>query len=90
VSPVRRAVEALLRLPPFDAVERWILARKGAELRIQASGSEAVFDETMCKGHFDAWRERTQRRLEERMQELELKLPNSNRGHEAEAGESSP
>jgi hypothetical protein len=44
----------------------------------------------MCKGHFDAWKDRTQRRLEERMQELELKLPTSNNGHEAEAEESSP
>jgi hypothetical protein len=73
----RRIAEALLRLPPFDALERWILARKGAELRRQAGGPEAVFDETMCKGHFEAWKEHTRRRLEARLRELQPKLQDS-------------
>jgi hypothetical protein len=66
----RRVVESVLSLPPFDALERWILAHKGAELRGQPGGGEAVFDETMCKGHFDRWRERTQERLQERLCEV--------------------
>jgi hypothetical protein len=90
VSLPRRAVESLLRLPPFDTLERWILARKGAELRRHASGTEAVFDETMCKGHFDAWKERTRRRLEERMQELERKLEDSSRGGEWDSSSTGP
>jgi hypothetical protein len=68
-SLLRQGAEWFLRLPPFDAVERWILTHKGEELRRNA-GDEAIFDETMCKGHFDRWRERTQRRLEERMRQL--------------------
>ena len=69
-STMRRATESFLRLPPFDALERWILAHKGAELRRHSGSTEAVFDETVCKGHFDRWRERTHRRLAERMQQL--------------------
>jgi hypothetical protein len=65
----RGAAEWLLRLPPFDAAERWVLRHKGAELRRDA-GDEAVFDETVCKGHFDRWRQRTQHRLEERMRQV--------------------
>jgi hypothetical protein len=50
-----------------DVVERWLLRRKGGELRTQAATSEAVFDETMCKGHFDAHRERLQKALAQRL-----------------------
>lgn len=68
-SLLRRAIEALLSLPPFDRLEAWLLARKGAKLRRDA-GPEAVFDATMCKGHFEGWRERTHRQVEQRVAAL--------------------
>ena len=67
---LRRLIEAVLRMPPSDVLERWVYRRKAAELRRTAGGPEAVYDETMCKGHSDAWKHRTQRRLEERMRQL--------------------
>jgi hypothetical protein len=70
LSPVRRAIEALLLTRPFDLLEAWIMRRKGAELRRQAQSDEAVFDETMCKGHFEGWRERSRRSLKERVTAL--------------------
>ena len=54
-----------------DKLERWLLARKGRELRAQAAGNrEAIFDETMCKGHFDSHRSRLQEALTERLTRL--------------------
>ena len=67
--PGRGLVERALMLRPFDSVEAWLLKRKGAELRRDA-GAEAVFDESMCKGHFEGWRERTRQMVEERMSRL--------------------
>jgi hypothetical protein len=69
-SLARRVAEAVLDLPPFDALERWVYARKGAELRAQSGAAEVTFDETMCKGHFDRWQERTQQRLRERLRQV--------------------
>lgn len=68
-SFLRRGVEALMGTAPFDRLEAWVLARKGAELRRDA-GPEAVFDASMCKGHFGGWRERTRALVDERMQTL--------------------
>jgi hypothetical protein len=54
-----------------DALERWVFARKGGELRRQAGGNtEAVFDETMCKGHFDAHAARLHDELARRLRRL--------------------
>ncbi len=69
VSPIRRLAEAFLHTKPFDWLEAWLLSHKGAELRRQA-GNETTFDETMCKGHFDAWGERTREKIAERMRYL--------------------
>jgi nucleotide-binding universal stress UspA family protein len=56
-----------------DALERWLLRRKGGELRRQAGdNSEAVFDETMCKGHFDAHAARLRDELSQRLKGLGL------------------
>ena len=69
-SLARRAVEALLWTRPFGLLEAWLLRHKGGELRQLSTGDEAVFDETMCKGHFEGWRERSRRTLAERMTAL--------------------
>jgi hypothetical protein len=54
-----------------DALERWLLRRKGAELRARAGGNaEAVFDAMVCKGHFDAHRARLESALAERLARL--------------------
>ncbi len=68
-SIFRRVAEALLLAKPFDWLEAWLLAHKGSELRRQA-GTEAIFDETMCKGHFEAWGRRTREKIAERMRQL--------------------
>jgi hypothetical protein len=69
-SVSRQAVEALLKTWPFDQVERWLLAHKGRELRSQSASAETVFDASMCKGHFQGWRDYTQRAVAERMARL--------------------
>jgi hypothetical protein len=74
-SLARRVAEALLRARPLDYVERWLLVRKGAELRHQAGGAEAVFDSERCKGHFEGWREQTARAVEERLARLLAAAP---------------
>jgi len=54
-----------------DVLERWLLRRKGSELRRKAGdNSEAVFDESVCKGHFDAHRARLEAALAERLARL--------------------
>jgi hypothetical protein len=64
---IQTFVELILGGRLGDVVERGLLRRKGSELRAQAATSEAVFDETMCKGHFDAHRERLQSALAQRL-----------------------
>ena len=68
-SFARRVCEWLLRRRSFDRLEAWLLAQKGGELARNA-GPEAVFDETKCKGHFEGWRERTRRMVEERVRKI--------------------
>jgi len=54
-----------------DAIERWLLRRKGRELNSRAGeNGEAVFNETVCKGHFDAHKARLQDELRRRLQRL--------------------
>jgi hypothetical protein len=56
-----------------DEIERWLLRRKGGELRRDAGGNtEVVFDETVCKGHFDAHRARLEAELSSRLKRLEV------------------
>jgi hypothetical protein len=70
-SLARRLAEAILLTPLGDLLESWLLRRKGAELRnLIADNDEAVFDETMCKGHFDGHRQRTEAAVKERLQRL--------------------
>jgi hypothetical protein len=77
-TPSRRSLltglgERLLGGRIGDALERRLLRRKAAELRAQADGNpEAVFDEDVCKGHFDAHRARLQSELSRRMRRLEV------------------
>jgi hypothetical protein len=50
-----------------------LLRRKGRELAAQGTGNgEAVFNEQMCKGHFEAHRSRLEAALAQRMRALEL------------------
>jgi hypothetical protein len=70
-SAWRRAAEVMLRLPPFDLLEKSLLTRKAAEFApLQSEGDETCFSPTMCKGHFDAWRGQTERRAAERLQHV--------------------
>jgi hypothetical protein len=56
-----------------DSLERWLLRRKGGELRRAAGdNTEAVFDETVCKGHFEAHRARLEVELSSRLGRLEV------------------
>lgn len=55
-----------------DALERRLLDRKGAELRMEGGDNpEAVFSEDVCKGHFDAHRARLREALALRLERLE-------------------
>jgi hypothetical protein len=72
-SLVARLGERLLGGRRGDTLERWLMRHKAAELREQGGGNtEAVFDEDVCKGHFDAHRARLQQALAKRMQRLEV------------------
>jgi hypothetical protein len=77
-SPTRRGVlrrlaEAVLGGRLGNALERRLLRRKGRELAAQGTGNgEAVFNEQMCKGHFEAHRSRLEAALAQRMRALEL------------------
>jgi hypothetical protein len=73
-SLLARLGERLLGGRLGDVIERWLLRRKGGELRREAGdNSEAVFDETVCKGHFDAHRARLQTELASRLRSLEVR-----------------
>ena len=68
----QRALEALLSASVGDRFERWIFERKSAELRREAGANdEAVFDRTMCKGHFDRHRTRATASLAARIRSAE-------------------
>lgn len=62
LATLKSLAEAILRLPPGDAVERWERERKIARLsRRQGPGDEAVFSADMCKGHYHGHGERVMR-----------------------------
>jgi hypothetical protein len=66
---VNPGVERLLANPLVDRLERWERRRKIARLSAQATG-ETRFDETICKGHFEGYRERVLDALAGRMAAL--------------------
>ncbi|MPZ48594.1 MAG: hypothetical protein GEU75_04645 [Dehalococcoidia bacterium] len=75
-SLFRRLAEVGLRTSLGSFAESWLLRGKAAELRGQAGGNEeAVFDETMCKGHFDGYRRRTQEAVAKRLSKLSGSQP---------------
>ena len=68
---LKRLGEAVLGGRLGDALERWFLRRKGRELRARAGANgEAVFNEDVCKGHFDAHRARLESELALRLTRL--------------------
>jgi hypothetical protein len=68
----KRAIEATLRTSIGERLERWIFERKSAELRREAGANdEAVFDRTVCKGHFDRHRTRTTTSLADRIRTVD-------------------
>jgi hypothetical protein len=72
----RRLAEAVLSTRLGDMIESWLLSRKGAELRnLIVDNSEAVFDATMCKGHFDGHRRRIEDAVKERLRRLTAPAP---------------
>jgi hypothetical protein len=50
-------LEPLLANPLVERVERWERQRKIARLRGQSETGETRFDETICKGHFEGYRD---------------------------------
>ncbi len=68
---LKRFGEVVLGGRLADALERRLLRHKGRELREQALGNtEAVFDGTVCKGHFDGHRARLAAALAQRLTRL--------------------
>jgi hypothetical protein len=81
-SPATKDVSSgwLQRLPELmlggrigDSIEKAILTRKGGELRrLTGDTTEAIFDESMCKGHVDGHHQRIQTALRQRLHALGL------------------
>jgi hypothetical protein len=72
----RPAMEAVLRTKPFSTLERWEMNRKIRRLRCeQAASPESDFSADWCKGHVHRHRERTQAALDERLDQLQRKIP---------------
>jgi hypothetical protein len=72
-GPAKLAAEVALRGWVGDALERWLLRRKGRELRGRvADPGETAFDADVCKGHFEGHRARLQAALAQRLAELGL------------------
>jgi hypothetical protein len=68
-----RLGEAMLGGRLGNALERWLLRRKGRELSDRGAGNgEAVFTAEVCKGHFDAHRARLEAELALRLSRLGL------------------
>jgi hypothetical protein len=68
---LKRLGEAVLGGRLGDALERWFLRRKGRELNALAGANgEVVFNEDVCKGHFDAHRARLESELALRLSRL--------------------
>jgi hypothetical protein len=68
---LKRLGEAVLGGRLGDALERWFLRRKGRELNALAGANgEVVFNEDVCKGHFDAHRARLESELARRLARL--------------------
>jgi hypothetical protein len=68
---LKRLGEAALGGRLGDALERWFLHRKGRELSARAGANgETVFNEDVCKGHFDAHRARLEAELALRLTRL--------------------
>jgi hypothetical protein len=71
-SVIARIGELLLGGRVGDALERWLLGRKGGELRTRPeTNAETEFSEDVCKGHFEAHRARLQEALAQRLRRLE-------------------
>jgi hypothetical protein len=66
---LNRRLEPLLTNVLVGGVERWERERKVARLRRQTSG-ETRFDETICKGHFEGYREHVLAAYATRIKEL--------------------
>jgi hypothetical protein len=66
---LNRSLEPLLTNVLVERVERWERERKIARLRRQTTG-ETRFDETICKGHFEGYREHVLAAYATRMTEL--------------------
>jgi hypothetical protein len=69
-SLLQRAGDALVGGRAGDAIERWLLQNKGRQLAAHGSNGEVLFNETVCKGHFDGHRARLEEALAERLLRL--------------------
>jgi len=78
------AVEAALRSPLGESLERWEMRRKARKLSMQAGSSEGNgrareaeinFSADRCKGHFDSHQQRTLDAYSQRLASLSVSLP---------------
>jgi hypothetical protein len=68
----RRLVEVALDNSMVDEIERWEMDRKVCRLNVVEAGSEARFDETICKGHFGGHRRHVLEAFVRRVERLEV------------------
>jgi hypothetical protein len=62
------ALERMMPARVAATIEGWMFRRKGTELGMKAGpGSEAIFEASMCKGHFEGHRLRTGAEIEKRL-----------------------
>jgi hypothetical protein len=54
---LHHAVEPILRNRLVGRLERWEMDRKIARLRVESATGEVRFDESICKGHFEGYRQ---------------------------------
>jgi hypothetical protein len=73
-SLLARAGEWLLGGRLGDALDAWLLRRKGGALRARPeANAETVFTQDVCKGHFEAHGARLEQALARRLERLEVR-----------------
>ena len=66
---LHHTVEPLLRNRLVDRLERWEMDRKIARLRVASATGEVRFDESICKGHFEGYRQQVLAAFDARLAE---------------------
>ena len=66
---LHHAVEPLLRNRLVGRLEQWEMDRKITRLRVESATGEVRFDESICKGHFEGYRQQVLAAFEARLAE---------------------